>query len=187
MLKMSFLALGTPTGDEGYYPPYLWGAECDGDERLSSSCTPNPLRTVRGAGKCSFFVVVTPFHAFLAAYVKKMVILGPGPPPPNSEVPDIIVTLPSGGLTFCQSVLHCRAEFFRDQKNFLKQKKIVFFAYPPPYFGDAEHTGNIHFVQSHSFTLLSLIFFSLRRFQVFSFFVLELCVRMPFFSGSVCC
>ena len=81
VLKMSFLAGGTPTGDERYKPPYSWGAECDGDDSLSSSDTPNPLRTVHRAGKCSFFVVVTPFHQFSAAYMKKMVILIPGPPP----------------------------------------------------------------------------------------------------------
>ena len=55
VLKMSFLALGTPKGDEGYNPSYFWGAECDGDDSLWSSCTPNPLQTVQGAGKPVLF------------------------------------------------------------------------------------------------------------------------------------
>ena len=154
VLEMSFLTLGTPTGDEGYYPPYFWGAERDGDDSLWSSCILNPLRTVQGAGKCRFFVVVTPFHAFFATYMKKMVILSPGPLP-HSGVPDTMVTLPSGGLTVLSVSSALQDRIFQGSGNFFPAKKKM---HTPPYFGDAGHSGDIHSVQSHSFTLIFSIF-----------------------------
>ena len=68
-----------------------------------------------------------------------------------------MVTLPSGGLTVLSVSSALQGRIFQGSGKFFPAKKKTIL-HTPPYFGDAGHTGDIHFVQSHSFTLLSLIF-----------------------------
>ena len=65
-----------------------------------------------------------------------------GTPPPNSGVPDTMVTLPSGGLTVLSvsSALQGRisqgsGRFFFSEKTNFQNFFSYFFAYPPPIFG----------------------------------------------------
>ena len=64
-----------------------------------------------------------------------------------------MVTLPSGGLTVLSVSSALQGRIYQGSGKFFLAKKI-FFASPPPYFGDAGHTGDIQFLQFHSFTLL---------------------------------